>query len=252
LINTRLRRIFKMAYVDFKGRYYNKKLGLLWAFLIPAIQIGLYYFIFHSVFQTQQENYVLYLFSAMMVWLVFIQSGNIGLELLREKKHLLETVQFNWLDLYLSNQLARTYSLGIQLIAYFGLLWFSGVSWGAGWYLFPLIFGTWFLFSYAVSILLGLAYPVFEDIYHIWNLAGTIGLWSSGIFFDGNFFFKDYAWFAYLNPMVGIVLNTRAVLLEGNPIHWELAWVNALTAILLTVLATLVFKKTAKKIVEHG
>jgi ABC-type polysaccharide/polyol phosphate export permease len=52
--------------------------------------------------------------------------------------------------------------------------------------------------------------------------------------------------------MVGIVLNTRAVLLEGNPVQWELAWVNLGTATLLTIVANLVFKKTAKKIVEHG
>jgi ABC-type polysaccharide/polyol phosphate export permease len=241
-----------MAFVDFKSHYYNKKLGLLWAFLVPAIQIALYYFIFHSVFQTTQENYVLYLFSAMIVWLLFIQSGNLGLELLRQKKHLLESVQFNWLDLYLSNQIARTYSMGIQLVAYFALLLFAGVSIGTYWYYFPLVLLTWFLFSYSISILLGLAFPIFEDIYHIWNLAGMIGLWSSGIFFDGTFYFEDYSWFAYFNPMVGIILNSRAILLEGHPIYFNLLVTNILTAIALTFFSVWLFQKSAKKIVEHG
>lgn len=251
-LNTRLNRILKMAFVDFKGRYYNKKLGLLWAFLIPAIQIALYYFIFHYIFQTEQENYVLFLFSGLMIWLSFIQSGNLGIELLIKKKHLLETVQFNWLDLFISSQIAVFYSLLIQLVAYIILLIFTGVQPGSFWYLLPVMLTLWFVFSLAISILLGLLYPIFEDIYHIWNLIGMIGLWSSGVFFSGTLFFKDFEWFAYVNPMVGLLMNTRACLLEGQPIYWNLFWVNLLTFTCLIMIAIILFRKKAKKILEHA
>ena len=251
-MKVRLNRILKIAFVDFKSRYYNKKLGLLWAFLVPAIQIALYYFIFNYVFDAKQENYVLYLFSAMIVWLLFIQSGNLGLELLRDKKHLLESVQFKWIDLYLANQISMLYSMGIQLLAYLALLWGTGTAMGPGLWAFPIILLTWFLLGLGVSILLGLAFPVFEDIYHIWNLAGTIGLWSSGIFFDGQFFFEDYTWWTYLNPMVGIILNTRAILLEGNPLLPHLMWINLLTAVGLAFFAWMLFKRKVKTILEHA
>jgi ABC-type polysaccharide/polyol phosphate export permease len=61
--NNRLERIWKLAQVDFKKRYYNDRLGLLWALINPIFKVIVYFLVFSLFFKVQQENYGLYLFS---------------------------------------------------------------------------------------------------------------------------------------------------------------------------------------------
>ncbi|MFK7934051.1 MAG: hypothetical protein AB8G22_11130, partial [Saprospiraceae bacterium] len=44
--NNRLERIWILAKVDFKKRYYHSSLGLVWALLNPIFQLSVYYTVF--------------------------------------------------------------------------------------------------------------------------------------------------------------------------------------------------------------
>ena len=94
---SRLERIWKIAQVDFKKRYYNDRLGLLWALINPLTQISIYYFVFTRIFQRNQENFVLYLFCGILTWLAFTEATKMGSRVLIRKKYLTENIQFNWL-----------------------------------------------------------------------------------------------------------------------------------------------------------
>ena len=50
--NNRLERIWKLAQVEFKKRYYNDRLGLVWALLNPLFQMGIYYLVFKYIYKT--------------------------------------------------------------------------------------------------------------------------------------------------------------------------------------------------------
>lgn len=248
--NNRIERIWKIAQVDFKKKYYNDKFGLLWALINPLTQIALYYFVFVKILNRGQDNFVLFLFAGLIMWFAFSNATILGFKILRQKIYLINNIQFNWLDLYSSHMISTTFGLLFNLVAYFFTLIILGATVGAQFYLFPIVFISWFCITAGVCILLSLLSPIFEDIHHIWSIALMAGLWVSGIFFEGTFYFEDYAWFAYLNPFVGIILNTRACLLEGHEVHMGLLIQNLAYGILLYGLAVFLFKKNAKKVVE--
>lgn len=249
--NRRLERIWKIAQVDFKKRYYDDRLGLLWALLNPLSHIVLYYFVFTKIFQRSEENYALFLFSALIFWLAFAQATTVGQKLLVNKIHLIESIPFNWLDLYIAQMLSILLGLLFNVGAYLILLIILGVQIGVYFYLFPVILICWFLITMSCNILLGLIRPVFEDISHIWSLGLMIGFWVSGIFFSGAYFLDHYTWVAYVNPFIGLILNTRACLLEGNALYFDLLVINVFSAICLTILSIGLFKKYAKKAIEQ-
>ena len=248
--NNRLERIWKIAQVDFKKRYYNDKFGLLWALLNPLSRIAIYYFVFTRIFSRGRENYELYLFCGLAIWLAFSQATNSGMALLRIKRYLIENIQFDWLDLYYSHMISASIGFLFNLGAYCLILVIKGVSFGTYWYMFPFILMSWFFVSMAVTIVLGLLRPMFDDVVHIWGIATIIGFWSSGIFYDGEFFFEHYTWFMYINPFVGLILNTRGCLLEGSPFYMQWCLYNLMYCFTLLLLAIYIFRKNAHRVIE--
>ena len=93
--NNRVERIWKLAQVDFKRRYYNDKLGLLWALINPATQVAIYYFVFTNFFGNREPNYAVKLFAAIILWRAFTDSASKGANILKTKSYLIENIQFN-------------------------------------------------------------------------------------------------------------------------------------------------------------
>lgn len=249
--NNRLERIWKLAQVDFKKRYYNDKFGLLWALINPVTQITIYYFVFTRIFQRGQPNFALYLFSATLIWLAFAQGTTTGSNILSNKRYLTENIQFNWIDLYTSHMLSVLMGLIFNLFAYCIMLLVTAGTIGEYFYLFPIVLVTWYFLTAGCSILLSLLKPIFYDVIHIWPLIIMIGFWVSGIIFPGTFYFDSYSWFLHVNPFVGLLLNVRACLLGGNEIYYSLLIENLVFSICLYAFAVYLFKKYAKSVVEN-
>jgi len=248
--NTRLERIWKIAQVDFKKRYYNDAFGLLWALINPLTQIALYYFVFTRVFQRDQENYALYLFCGILIWLAFSQASKMGSRVLITKKYLTENIQFDWIDLYSSHMISIFMGVAFNFLAYFVILLLTGAGIGSYFYIFPIVLITWYLLSASAAILLGLIRPIFDDIVHIWDIFTLVGFWVSGVFFSGQFYYENYPWFVHVNPFVGVILNTRAALLENNALYLPLLIENLIFGIVLYIVSVFLFRKFAKKVIE--
>lgn len=249
--SNRFERIWKLAHVDFKKRYYNDKLGIVWALINPISQIAIYYFVFTIVLERNEDNFVLFLFSGILIWSSFAEGSIAGSNLLVNKKYLIENIQFNWVDLYLSHMLAIFLGLTYNMMAYFIIMIILGVSVGTYFYLLPLVLLSWFLITISVSLLLSLIIPIFEDIKHIWSILILIGFWTSGIFFSGNFYIEKYDWFTLCNPFVGIILNFRAVLLEGNEFYHSLLYINIIYGLSFFILSIILFKKFSRNVIEY-
>jgi len=250
--NNRLERIWKLAQVDFRKRYYNDKFGLLWALINPLTQIAIYYFVFTKIFQRGGSipNFALYLFCGLIVWIAFSQATSTGMRILYTKKYLIENIQFNWLDLYYTHLISISIGMLFNFFAYFIGLLIMGVSIGKYWYLFPIVFLTWYLLSFAITIILSILRPVFDDIAHIWKILVMIGFWISGIFFPGEAIVEMYPLLGFANPFLGIILNTRACLLEQNELFANLLAINFLFSLVLLLISLFAFKKYSQSVIE--
>jgi len=248
--NNRLERIWKIAQVDFKKRYYNDKFGLLWALINPLTQIALYYFVFVHILERGEDNFILFLFAGIIIWFAFANTTTLATRLLFDKMYLINNIQFNWIDLFSSHLISASFGFAFNLGAYLVTLLILGNRLGEYFYLFPLVFLSWYLVTSGVCILLSLIKPIFEDIHHIWSIALMVGVWVSGVFFDGHFYFENYPLFAYVNPFIGMIINARATLLEGNAMHFPMLAYNLAFGVILYTVAVILFKKYAKKVIE--
>src|SRR5207249_9944440 len=83
-------RLWLLAKIEFKLRYYENKLGLLWALLKPLMDMSIYYVAFKVILGTDIPAFASYLFIGLILWNFFLESTSGTIQLLNTKKYLYE------------------------------------------------------------------------------------------------------------------------------------------------------------------
>lgn len=248
--NNRLERIWKLAQVDFKKRYYNDRLGLVWALLNPLFQMGIYYLVFTYVFKSREENFALFLFCGLIIWMSFAECTNRGMHLLNTKRFLIENIQFNHIDLFFSHTISIFIGLMFNLLVFLLLSFLAGLPLGMNILLLPLLLLNLFLVGTGISLMLATLKIYLKDILHIWSTILLLGFWGSGIFFSGHVFLEKLPFFYFGNPFIGIILNFRAIIMKGVQPDWLLLGINMLIGFLILISGIFIFKRYSHKFLE--
>ncbi len=248
--NNRLERIWKIAQVDFKRRYYNDRLGLLWALLKPLFEVVVYYFVFKYLFKVQIEHFAFFLFSGIVFMNIFTESSMRGLNLIREKMYLIENIQFERIDIFISHIISTFFGFIFNLSAMVLIMLITQIPVGLDiFYLIP-VFLTFYIISLGVSLILASFQPFLKDIIHFWDMIILVTIWGSGVFYRPELIIENYPAAIYINPFVGLMQNLRAALLPNFDFMANLMWINLIQALLLLVIGKWVFDKFGALAVE--
>jgi len=250
--NNRIERVWKLAQLDFRKRYYHDNFGVLWSLLRPLLRIAIFYFVFKIVMNFEKmENYALFIFSGLVFWQVFAEGINNGKMLLKRKRYLIENIQFNKIDLYLSDTLSNLFSLTITFTAYTLVCYIVGIRYSITiLYLIILILNI-YLISMGGGMILAVLYIYFKDINHLWDILRLFLFWTSGVFLRGEKFLEFFPPFLYLNPLVGILINIRNVVFFMEPIDFRLMSFCLMYGIILYIAGYSVFTKYSNLALER-
>lgn len=248
--NTRLSRIWVLAKYDFKKKHLQKKLGLLWTILSPLFRIAVYYFVFTKAFQVKEANYALIIFSGLIMWTIFADTTKKSISLLRKNESLIESIPFNQLDLFLSIHLSAFFTFTIGLGLYLVLALADNVNFSLSILYLPILVFCVLAISLGTSLILAIIGIIFRDIENFWQMAIMAGFWTSGVLFKGEQLINNYPWIKYFNPFLGIITNTRNVLLYASPIEWDLMIVSLMYSTVMITVGLFVFKKFSHKAID--
>jgi len=235
--SNRFERIWKLAEVDFKKRYYNDKLGILWTILNPLFQIIIYYFIFKYIRENREERFVLFLYLGIITFSSFGFMARQGLNILNKKRYLLENIQFKKIDIFYSSALTGLMTSAIDYFVYTFVAIWSGAMFNINSFFVVIIVLQTILMGLAVSILLSVVKLYLSDIKNIWSIIHFSLFWVSGIFFSGKILVEVYPILIYLNPLIGILINIRNVFLYGLAINFEYLLINSVQCFVLLLIS---------------
>ena len=249
--NNRLERIWIFAKVDFRKRYYDSWLGLLWALINPLFQVTIYYFVFTLLFGNEIENFALYIFLALICWMFFSESSKKGIYLLASKRYLLESMPFQRKDLFLSSSFSVLFGFLFNFIAYLLMSAILGVKFSYLFFWFPILMLNIFLITYSTSLILGTVSIFLKDITHLWDIIVLVGFWTVPIFWNQKILFEGkVSYLLLVNPITGIIVNARNVLLFNlPPITFWLVY-DFIFSILLMILSYWIFNQYSHKAAE--
>jgi ABC-type polysaccharide/polyol phosphate export permease len=248
LIKNR-RLLLTLAVDDFKQEYLGSYLGLIWAFIKPAVFITVIWFVFEvglrSAPSTNGVPFVLWLINGFAAWFFFSESLSSGVRAIISKSFLVKKVDFRTSILpvvtILSALIIHMIFLVILVIIFLCNGYFPTVCW------LQLPFYTVCLFI----LLLGLNWLVaslrlfVKDIKHIVNIILQVGFWGTPIFWSMKLVPDKYQFIIKLNPMYFIVSGYRDAFINkqwfwnrGNEL--VVFW---MTTIFFFILGAVVFKR---------
>src|ERR1700730_10574571 len=106
--SNKYERLWLLAKIEFKLRYYENKLGLLWALIKPLMDIAIYYVVFQVIMRQNIPAFASYLFIGLILWNFFVESTTGTIQILNVKKYLYEYSNMNKLEIYVSTLLSNS------------------------------------------------------------------------------------------------------------------------------------------------
>lgn len=251
--SNKLERIWLLAKIEFKLRYYENKLGLLWALIKPISDIFIYYIAFQKILKQGIPNFVSFLFIGLILWNFFVESTSGTVQILSTKKYLYEYTNMNKIEIYLSTILANC--IGFFFNLFFFVIFYQfidkgtmGLNWQAL-YIIP-VFLNLVILALAFSIILSNIYVLAKDITQIWIVVTGLGFWISPIVFKLDQFRSALPGIDYLNPIAGIIINARNVMLYQRVPEWNLFLFDFGYSLILLLIGIFLLNKVGSKASE--
>ena len=251
--SNKFERLWLLAKIEFKLRYYENKLGLLWALIKPIMDMCIYYVAFKVILKSDVPSFASYLFIGLILWNFFVESTGGTIQILHTKKYLYEYSNMNKLEIYVSTLLSNSIGFCFNLIMF--LLFYNifengshGISVQNFWII--VLFINLFILSMGIALVLSNIYIVAKDITQIWTVFTSFLFFLSPIFYKLETFKKALPSFDYGNPIAGIIINARRVMMEGNPPDFKLLAFNMGYAFLFLAIGLLFLNKLGSKAAE--
>jgi ABC-type polysaccharide/polyol phosphate export permease len=213
---------------NLKMRYQRSALGVVWAFLNPALTIVCLIVVFRFVLRIRIEDYWAFLLSGYFAWVFFVHTVAASTTLLRDHGHMLRSVSFPPDVLLWSTAIARCLEFLIELTLVAGVLAVlrhHTVPWSYG--LLPLAVGIQLLLTLAIAFPVAALGVFFHDVQHALPVAMTILSYISPVFYTLTLVPEGLrVWFLLFNPFTRVLPLFHALLYEGRipgPGDWLLA-----------------------------
>jgi ABC-type polysaccharide/polyol phosphate export permease len=251
--SNKLERLWLLAKIEFKMRYYENRLGLLWALLKPVLDICIYYIAFKVILNQNIPAFASYLFTGLICWNFFLESTSGTVQILQTKKYLYEYSNMNKLEIYISTLMSNSIGFFFNFIMF--VIFYNFVEKdSAGLSLYNLwivpLFLNLFILSLAFSLLLSTIYTVAKDITQIWQVFTAFLFFLSPIFYKLSTFKEALPFFDYLNPIAGIIINVRRVMMEGKGPDMGLLGFDLLYSVVFLIIGLLLLNKLGAKAAE--
>lgn len=249
---NKLERLWLMAKIEFKLRYYENTLGLIWALIKPLSDIFIYYIAFKVIMKSEVPNFVSFLFLGLIIWNFFIECTSGTIQILATKKYLYSYTNMNKIEIYLSVIASNLIGLFFNFIMF--LIYYVFIDTGTiiTWHLIlitPILFNLLIL-SLAFSLILSNLFIIAKDIQQIWMIIAGLGFWISPIFFKLETFRASLPGIDYINPMAGIIINARNVIMYNKLPEWNLFFWGFIYSVFFLLIGIFLLNKLGSKAAE--
>ncbi len=216
--------IWQFASRAIHARYRQSWLGTTWALLTPLLMLAVYTLVFRNIFQVRwaavdESNlaFALRLYAGLAIFNFFAECVNRAPGLILAEPHLVKKVRFPLEVLPWVNLVAALVHLGIALVM-LGVLgaWEQAqlnitlLALPLVWLpLVPLVLGLgWWLAAIGTYV---------RDVDQLVGMALSVLMFLSPVFFPVEALPPQWQAWVLMNPLAGVMTDTRAVILAG---HW--------------------------------
>jgi len=232
------------AWRDLRARYKGSALGFAWNFLIPLLQLIVFWILFGVLLGTRprtvtgEQPYAIFLFVGLLPWTYFANSLQSGAASIVANGAIVKKVRLPVQLLPAASVLSALVNFLLSLCVLFAVLLAFGPRHPEGVVYVPLLVAVQLVLNVGFAYLLAALNVFYRDVEHILGIVLLAWYFLTPVLFPIAILAdrpRELALIS-LNPMTGVIVGYQRALLDGLAPDWTmLAWSVAVAIIAFVV-----------------
>ena len=240
--------LYFFTWRDFKVRYKQTLIGVLWAIFQPFITMVVFSLFFGTLLKVPSDNipYPIFVYTGLLFWQFFSGALSETSNVLIANQSIVTKVYFPRLVLPLSAVTTRFVDFAIAAVILVGMMFYYGYSPNlSGLLIIPLLLLITFMAAVGGGLFLASINVKYRDVRYILPFFIQMLLFLTPVIYPASIAGK-YSWLLAFNPMMGVIQTARAALLDTAPINWILLADSFAACAVLLVIGVIYFKKVER------
>jgi len=204
---------------EIKVKYKNSVLGLVWSMIAPAMTLAIYFVVFQFIAKNGIPNFVIFLFSGLLVWNLFMLGVQTGTGVVVNNAAIVKKVSF-------PREILALASVGSALVFFFFqatvmVIFLAAFHSAPDWSYLPLIplaLLAAMVLAAGLAILLSAVNVYLRDTQHLIEVVLTAWFWACPIVYSfqhqvaSKLAAHGVSWIYFINPITPLVLSFQRAL----------------------------------------
>lgn len=237
---------------DFRIRYRNMSLGVLWSLLNPLVMMSVLTFVFTKVFPNpSMPQFPIAVLCGLVPYSFFTVAWVTGTTSILDNAGLIKRVPVPREIVPLATVLSSCVHLVIQLALLLSAVLVFGSGVNRYWWWLPVVCGLEVVFVAGLTLLTAGLNVYLRDTRYIVESTNTVLFWLVPIFYSFAIIPPQFHEVYELNPIAAIVLALRSILLETKSPPVSLLMKLTLVSVLALALGAAAFRRMKGSFYDH-
>lgn len=244
--------LYSLVWRNVRSRYKQALLGMSWALIQPAVQVGVFTVLFGIIARVPSGDvpYPLFALAGLLPWNLFARIVSDGAQSLVTNQHIISKLFFPRIFLVVAagasafvDAVVTALMLGVLMIAY-------GVAPGVTvWLLVPAFLGL-AIFAYGFAALLAAINARWRDVQHTVPFLLQVGLFLTPVLYPTVMVPERLRWLAAFNPLTGWIGLFRSSALGMDLPSSSVLIQSMAVSLAITMLGVWYFARAERTIVD--
>ena len=236
---------------DFKKKYKNTHLGMIWSVLSPLLSLLIMSLIFTRFFGRAQAHFTIYIFCGNIVFSYFTDSTNGGMGSLLGNAGIFTKINIPKYLFLFSRNVSSLINFGLTFVVFLIFCIIDGITftWAFLLLIFPII--CMIIFNLGVGLILSALYVFFRDMQYLWSVFTQLLMYMSAIFYTVDSFPETMQKLFLLNPVYVYIKYFRLIVIDNAIPSFQYHLLAIGYALLAFGIGALIYKKNNHKFLYY-
>lgn len=241
---TKYRRLTSaLAIKEFKIRYKNARIGFLWAFIYPMVLMLILNYVFTRILTIKIPDYPIFLLCGLFPWTFLTSSLSNSTVSIVDNARLIQKIYFPRTIIPLATILNNFINFVLCILLLIALMIILKIKLSFYLAYIPIILAVQLIFTISISIITSHLYIQYRDVKYIVDVLLLIWFYATPIFYSVNLVPQKLYPLYIFNPMVGIIVNYRNILLDARALDFTLLGITCIETSFLFILGIYIAKR---------